>query len=247
MGSTTRLPDPPEMAALLRDGATALFLDFDGTLVDLAAKPDAIEVHPGLARALEELAQRLDGRLALVSGRSIDDLEQHLGPLSVAVAGSHGAEKRLADGSVLGAKPDGIETAVTSELATFALTHNIDLETKSHGAALHYRSVPDKEDEARAFAAQIAQTHGLEVKLGKCVVELVARGANKGSAVRAFMETKPFLGSRPFFIGDDVTDEDGFAACAKLGGDGILVGTRESKARYVLKGVADVHQWLELV
>jgi len=111
---------------------------------------------------------------------------------------------------------------------------------------LHFRMVPDLEEKAHAFANEVASTHGLEAKRGKCVVELIEQGVNKGNAVDQIMAVAPFAGATPWFIGDDVTDEDGFAACIRRRGGAILVGERENTcANHALPGVGAVHQWLE--
>ncbi|WP_284125113.1 trehalose-phosphatase [Parerythrobacter aestuarii] len=237
------LPPPPPLAELER---AALFLDFDGTLVEIAEGPDAINVGEGLGARLEALAGRLGGRLALVSGRSIDNLTQFLGQLSLHLAGSHGGHVQSHDGEEL-QEAEPLPPAIGESLGQFAQAHGLLYERKSHGAALHYRGKPDLEGEAHRFAGELAEEHGLATKSGKCVIELVRPGADKGGAVRLLMERNPFAGTTPIFIGDDVTDEDGFAACHALGGFGILVGDRpETAARYQLSTVKDVHAWLNL-
>jgi trehalose 6-phosphate phosphatase len=238
---------PPRLADLLDEGPTALFLDFDGTLVEIAPGPDAIAPRAGLAGALQALAGRLDGRLAVISGRAIADIERHIGPLELAAAGSHGTDIRTASGDALGEGPAGLPEEIASALRGFAEREGLDYEAKPHGGALHYRTAPERGEAANAFAQNLAEDHGWQVQSGKDVVELVARGASKGGAVRAFMEAAPFAGARPFFIGDDLTDEAGFEACEALGGAGIIVGEREpTAATYRLEGVADVHSWLGL-
>lgn len=234
------------METLLSEGPIALFLDFDGTLVELAEGPTAIALRPRLADALLALAQRVEGRLSLVSGRSIENLQTFLGAMPITTAGSHGAAIRRADGTTLGTEPQGIAKGARDELRQFADTLGIDLEEKTHGSALHFRSAPDLEPQAHTFADQIAAKFGLVAKRGKCVVELVERGADKGSAVHQIMSETPFAGSTPWFIGDDVTDEDGFATCKSMGGGAILVGERaNSQASHALRDVAAVHEWLE--
>lgn len=244
------LPPPPDLDTLLAPAGQsplALFLDFDGTLVDLAPTPDGIQVPPHLSRSLHRLADRLKGRLALVSGRAIVDLEDHLGPMSIAKAGSHGSDCRHADGENIGEVPSGLPPELLARVAEFAQQHGFALEDKPHGAALHYRSDPSLEDKGVAFARQIAESNDLDIKRGKCVIELVGRGANKGSALRGFMEHAPFAGAKPVFVGDDITDEDGMRAACDLGGFGILVGEREPTcAKYALASPAAVHQWLGL-
>ena len=247
MESSIGLRAPPAFSSLIEGGAVALFLDFDGTLVELAPGPDAISPRPDLSDQLGQLNERLEGRCALVSGRSIDDIERHIGPVSLATAGSHGLDIRDASGEPLGDRPSGLPPVIERELREFATENNIDYEAKPHGGALHYRSNPARGDHARRFAENLALSHGWSAQHGKCVVELVAKNANKGSAVFTLMQSAVFAGARPFFVGDDLTDEAGFIACADLGGAGILVGEREpTQARYQLPDVSSVHEWLEL-
>ncbi len=241
------LRPPPPLSSLHARCAPALFLDFDGTLVPIASGPDAIEVPHDLADRLEVLANRLDGRLALISGRGLDDIEQHLGPIAVARAGSHGAHRLAANGDTLGNNPQPIHPDALRAVEELAAHHDALLEHKAHGAAIHYRTDPSRGPAIESAARAIAAAHDLCVKNGKCVIELVRPGAQKGDAVDAFMATAPFTGTMPVFIGDDVTDEDGFLAARRHGGFGIAVGERPSKnARYALASVKDVHEWLNL-
>lgn len=241
------LPTPPELSALLSGPPTALFLDFDGTLVDIAPTPDGIHVPSGLIAQLTDLAARLEGRLALVSGRAISDLEKHLGPISLAVAGSHGSDCRDASGGQLGEIPSGLAKSVLDRIDAFADEFGFAVEDKPHGAALHYRSDPSLEGRGLTFADELAAEQGLAIKRGKCVIELVARGADKAGAVNAFMQTETFAGATPLFVGDDVTDEDGMRAAIGHGGFGVAVGERVSEnAKYALASPAAVHHWLEL-
>lgn len=247
MSSPLAIPAPPDLTELARTGPLALFLDFDGTLVPIAATPDGIAVPPGLNAALHELQQRMAGRLALISGRALNDIEQHLGPVQIARAGSHGIDRVDKSGSALGEQPEGVPDEAVREMKDYVGTGPLYLERKSHGAALHYRGATSDQAAAREFAGNLAQEYGLAVKHGKCVVELVQPGADKGGAVDAFMRIAPFAGAKPVFIGDDVTDEDGFRAADAAGGFGILVGeNRATRARYRLDGVAGVYDWLEL-
>ncbi len=240
------LPPPPPLPRLREAGRVAVFCDFDGTIVAIADNPDAILVPPGLAARLEALAGRLDGALAIVSGRSVEDLQRYTGPAAVHWAGSHGAEVRTPAGAALSAAR-AVPGPVSEALAAFAAEHGLHHEAKAHGAALHYRLRPECGDEARRFAANLAAAHGLALKEGKCVIELVWPGMDKGSAVELLAARPPFLGAVPVFIGDDITDEDGFAACKRLGGFGIAVGERSSAAaRFALAGIEDVHAWLAL-
>lgn len=242
------LPTPPPLDELLGKHAPTLFLDFDGTLVEIAPSHDAIEVPRRLPDALVSLRDRLDGRLALVSGRSLDNLEQHLGYLPIAQAGSHGADCRLADGTRVGETPGTIGGDVLAALETLAGEYQgLSLEAKSHGAALHYRANPDLEDRVIERAQAIARETDLSLKRGKCVVELVQGEANKGAAVETLMQHDPFVGSLPMFVGDDVTDEDGFTAVRAHGGFAIAVGERETQqADYHLASPEAVRDWLGL-
>ncbi len=247
MATAAELPDLLALDDLIAAGPVALFLDFDGTLVDIAATPDTIDVPLGLGADLARLSSRLEGRLALVSGRGIGDLERHLGPMALACAGSHGAARRSRDGLWLGRRPDVLHPGVIEEVSAFADASGARYEPKEHGAALHSRHAPHLEHQCGRFLDGLAARHGLAVKRGKFVAELVRRGADKGAAVRAFMTEPPFRGARPVFIGDDVTDEDGFAAVIEQAGIAITVGPRDSRlATFGLADPSAVREWLGL-
>ncbi|HEY0113128.1 MAG TPA: trehalose-phosphatase [Allosphingosinicella sp.] len=235
---------PPPLADL---APAALFLDFDGTLVELADAPDRIEVPSRLRPLLETLADRLEGRLAVVSGRSVADLEQYLGSGGWVLAGSHGAEFRYADGKTLPVlEPAGLGEAREEARAFAEGTHGLLVEEKPTGLAIHYRLAPDREREVRDFAEGLAARHGFALQLGKMVAELKPPGADKGAAVRKLMLEPPFEGARPVVVGDDLTDEDAFRAAAELGGTGILVGApRETAAGWRLEDVGAALSWLE--
>jgi trehalose 6-phosphate phosphatase len=194
----------------------ALFLDFDGTLVELAETPDAIRVSPELPKLLARLGDRLDGRLAIISGRAIGDLERYLSCRGLAVSGSHGLELRLSDGSLVPlAAPRGLDQA-RERVGRFAeALPGILIEDKPFSIAVHYRRAPEREAHVRAFMDGLAAATGLVVQQGKMVTELRPAGADKGDAVRAFMAEPPFAGARPLFVGDDLTDEDAFRACGR--------------------------------
>jgi trehalose 6-phosphate phosphatase len=235
------LPPPP----LPSEGA-ALFLDFDGTLVELAEAPDAIAVPGELAGLLERLALRLAGRLAIVSGRALADLDRHVRIPAVAMSGSHGLELRLADGRQVAAeRPSALDQA-GREIARFAAEREgLLVEEKPASVALHFRRAPEHEGEVDALVDGLAERTGLVVQRGKMVAELRPAGADKGDALRALLREPAFAAARPWFVGDDLTDEHAFAAAAELGGAGVLVGPpRTTAARYRLDGVAEVAAWL---
>ncbi|WP_306998425.1 trehalose-phosphatase [Sphingomonas sp. SORGH_AS_0879] len=234
-------PPPPRLSL-----ADSLFLDFDGTLVELADNPEGVHVSRELADRLDALAAHMPGRLAIVSGRSIAQIDALFGPQAqhFTLAGSHGAERRSPeDGHSQPEKPDHLAIA-TEEMRRVAEDNGLYFETKSFGAGLHYRRKPEAEPLALREAAAIAERHGLTLQPGKMMVEVRLPG-DKGQAIETLMETPAMRGTVPIFFGDDVTDEDGFAAAAALGGAGVLVGPmRETAARYRLPDVPAVHEWL---
>jgi trehalose 6-phosphate phosphatase len=239
------LPLPPPPAALL-DGA-ALFLDFDGTLVELAETPDSIEISPLLAPLLDRLMERLSGRLAIVSGRSLADLERHLPTSGIAFSGSHGLEIRLPGGGRLPLSvPMGMDDIRQRVRDYAAEIPGLIVEEKPAGIGLHFRRAPGEAERVGLFMEKLAREHGFTVQHGSMVAELRAIGATKGDALRAFMTEPEFAHARPLFVGDDLTDEHGFAAARGLGGAGILVGPeRATGAAYRLESVAAVAAWLE--
>lgn len=232
--------------ASLLDGA-ALFLDFDGTLVELAETPGAIHVASGLPALLRRLSDRLGGRVAIISGRAIGDLERHMDCAGIAVSGSHGLELRLRDGEHIPLSGHVDLTEVRARIEGFAKgVPGLIVEQKPASIALHYRKAPDEAERVGEFMSRLARANRLAVQAGKMVVELRPNGADKGDALRAFMAEPDFAGARPVFVGDDLTDEDAFVAAAAMDGAGILVGpARASAARYRLDDVDAVAAWLE--
>ncbi|MGZ8997784.1 MAG: trehalose-phosphatase [Allosphingosinicella sp.] len=236
------LPPPPDLLT-----GAALFLDFDGTLVELAETPDAIRVKPGLGGLLERLGGRLQGRLAVISGRSLADLDRHLDCRALFVSGSHGLELRPPGGEPSPIEvPPGLE-AIRSAVLRFAQDKDgLLVEDKPAGIALHYRQAPGSADEVHRFMAALAGTWGMRVQRGAMVVELRPKGADKGDALRSIMAEPDFAGARPVFVGDDLTDEHGFEAAASLEGAGVLVGPeRATAALFRLADVAAVSDWLD--
>lgn len=232
---------PPSLLA-----GASLFLDFDGTLVELAETPNAVSVEDEVKSLLQRLQDKLLGRLALLSGRSLADVRSYLHPLTVAAGGSHGLE--LAHASELTATvepPPGLANAILELKKLQSAQPGVLIEEKPGGVAVHYRQVPDAEAICHTAAARAARAARMSLQLGKMVVELKHPGVNKGEALKQFMAAAPFAGTLPVFIGDDLTDEDGFASASALGGAGILVGPeRETHALYRLDDVASVRGWL---
>jgi len=237
-----RLPTPPP---LCRDHA--LFLDFDGTLVDIAAAPDLVRVAPELPHLLGAIADFLGGSLALVSGRSLDDLVRLLAPFSGAMAGQHGRERRRSDGSVLTSPVPPALTSAAQMLADFAERHpGVMLEDKGGTLALHYRQAPSLAAGCRERVHRVVEATGGALKSidGKMVVELMPRTAGKGQAIAAFLAEPPFKGRMPVFVGDDSGDEEGFVVVDRLGGIPVHVGVGPTAARHRLADVAEVLAWL---
>ncbi|QHI99542.1 trehalose-phosphatase [Xylophilus rhododendri] len=224
---------------------TALFLDFDGTLVDIAATPDAVRVPGGLVSTLDALHRQLGGALAIVTGRPIADIDQFLHPLLLPVAGEHGAQYRMADGSRPSVDQPPLEDAVEAMSELAAQHAGLLVERKPHSVALHYRHAPQLEALCRATMQQIvAGRSGVELLYGKCVVEVKPAGIHKGQAIAYFMTTEPFAGRVPIFAGDDVTDESGIAAAQQLGGRGIKIGEGASLAQHRCLSSAALRGWL---
>ena len=203
----------------------ALFLDFDGTMVDIAPQPDAVHVPGPLLAVLRQVHVYLHGAVAVISGRPIAQIDAYLEPVKLAVAGVHGTERRGADGQVhlLNTHPlDHVEDAAR-ELA--ALHPGLLVENKRGSLALHYRQSPELEGVCvRAMQHAVDESPGLTLLRGKMVVEAKPGGASKGRAIEDFLAEPPFAGRTPVFIGDDVTDEVGFSTVQRLGGLGIKVG-----------------------
>ena len=225
----------------------ALFLDFDGTLVEIAPLPPLVRVAAELPDLLDKVADRLGCAMAVVSGRPLDELTRMLAPFAGIIAGQHGLEHRRADGTVIrhGARPelDGLRPL----LAGFAARHEgVLFEDKGAGLALHYRQAPLLGVRCRALVRQAATTSNgaLAAVAGKMVIELTPRANGKGRAIADFLAEAPFRGRRPVFVGDDTTDEDGFAVVNRLGGVSVHVGGGATIARHNLATVGDVLAWL---
>ena len=234
---------PPPPIELLR--GASLFLDFDGTLVDIAPRPDAVSVSAELSDLLSRLHRRLEGRVAILTGRAAADVGDLLGQVTIMVGGHHGLETNGRTGGGV-TRPDVLDSVVSDLRQLEAEYPGVLVEDKPLGVALHYRQAPDAEEACRLAAQSAAQRSGLEIQPGKMVFELKPQGANKGDALRAMMAEEPFVGTRPVFLGDDLTDEPAFRAAQDMGGAGIIVGDRApTAAGFRIASVEEALQWLK--
>lgn len=224
---------------------TALFLDFDGTLVELASRPETVEVPPDLANTLAALSKQLNGALALVSGRPLRDLDNFLAPLQLPAAVEHGGQRRNAAGLLISAPATDLRAALEAAEGLLQQHPGLQLEQKNLALSLHYRHAPDLEDLClQVMRAAVARSPGLQLIHGKCVIDLKPTGVSKGTAIAAFMDEAPFAGRVPVFAGDDVTDEDGFEQVLRMGGHAIKVGPGPTLAKHRCDSVAQLTQWL---
>lgn len=214
---------PPEL-----DRTFALFLDVDGTLIEIAATPEAVVVAPGLPTLLAELDRQLDGAVAIVSGRPLSQVDELLHPFTGSAAGEHGVAIRYGDGTLeempVGlAVPDAWREALT---ATAARWPGVRIEPKPHGVTIHYRLAPERGNEVwRVVRALVPEDHPwLRLLPAREAVEIGLRAASKGKAVERLMRQAAFQGRKPVYIGDDFTDEAGITAATELGGLGLRVG-----------------------
>jgi trehalose 6-phosphate phosphatase len=228
-----------------------LFLDFDGTLVELRDHPEDVEAPASLARLLLQLLETFDGAVAIVSGRSVEGLERLLAPLQLPLAGVHGLERRDANGVLhsVAAGADALAGA-RDEVQRFVGTRSgLHWEDKGAALAVHFRDAPERADEVRGFLEGQRETlgAGFHIQAGKAVLELKPASSDKGRVVAAFMGEPPFAGRTPVFIGDDVTDEYAFDEVNRRGGVSIRVGDpgTRTRARHRLPTVAAAVAWLE--
>jgi len=235
--------------ARLTGASWAVFLDVDGTLLDIADAPDRVHVHPRVLELLGALRAATGGAVALVSGRSLADLDGLFEPLELTAAGLHGAERRDASGRLHLHAPNTRLGEARETLLRWSERHPGTLvEDKGAALALHYRRAPDAEDSARAVVEGLLDALGdaFVLQRGKCVLEIKPSGVSKATAIREFMQEPPFAGRRPVFVGDDVTDEDGFEYVGRRGGVAVTVGERPSEhADWRLPDVGAVLEWLE--
>ena len=236
-----RRPPPP-----LLDDACALVLDVDGTLLEFDIHPDLVGLPRGALDIIGRVSDRLGGALALVSGRPLAELDRLFSPLRFPAAGLHGQQFRGVAASRQARSGDAL-SALRHEAALFAERHpGVLVEDKGANLALHWRTAPH----AAAAVTRLAEAHlpllpGYRLQPGDHVIELVPADVDKGRALHTLMDAAPFKGRTPVFIGDDLTDEFGFAAAHAGGGWSVQVGAREpTQARYRLADPTSVHAWL---
>ncbi len=224
----------------------AWFLDVDGTLLEIASRPDLVTADHALLTLLERLNRACEGAVALISGRSLQQLEAIFDPLTLAAGASHGLELFTPDGTVrhLGRPIPG---DAARRIAAFAEAHGLLLERKPMSLSVHYRDHPHLEPLVLETLQAIHADMDNDFRLlrGKMVVEITPAAANKGSAIRTFMEMPPFAGRRPVFVGDDLTDEDGFRVVNEMGGISVRIGDAAgSAARWSFASTAELREWL---
>lgn len=239
------LPAPPPIAW----SSSALFLDVDGTLLDIAEHPDDVRADAGLISSLQTTADRLGGALALISGRRVSEINRIFDPARFPASGLHGVQYQDINGDRIDKTSVSLpEQAVSAVKELADVSPGVLLELKDFGIALHYRQAPNLEQTCRNLMSSVASTIGDDFRLieGKMVLELTPRSVSKGVAIAEFLKSEPFAGRKPVFVGDDVTDEDGFDVANRLSGLSIRVGkSHKTKAKYALRDVAAVRVWLE--
>lgn len=235
------LPTPPHLPR-----NAALFLDLDGTLLELAPTPQAVVVPEGLVVLLQALSRELDGALALITGRSLETVDQLLAPWQSLGAGVHGLEFRWPGARLIAREAAGLTGTLAADLRErFHAQRAIQVEDKGAAVALHFRLAPERAAECEeAMVEATRNLPGLRLLRGHSVIEALPATADKGRAIARLMERAPFAGRVPAFVGDDVTDEDAFPVIGRYGGLCVKVGHTSSVAAHGLEGPRDVLAWL---
>lgn len=219
----------------------ALFLDFDGTLVEIVDRPDAVAVKPGVPETLARLSAALGGALAVVSGRPIAFLDAKLAPFTPDAAGLHGVERRLA-GVLHPCRPEEhpeLRRGIERLHGALDSVENVIIEDKGCSVAVHWRMAPAEEGRAKGLVEDLAKRLGADYRIqyGKMVAEILPALSGKGPIIAKFMEEAPYAGKTPVFVGDDLTDENGFETVNRLGGVAVRIGDGDTVARYRLPSV----------
>jgi trehalose 6-phosphate phosphatase len=232
----------------LRD--LAILLDVDGTILDIAPTPGEATVSAALRQTLARLSRETGGALALVSGRSLGDLDRLFAPLRLPAVGGHGAELRAsADGEAEADRVRPLDGDLRDQLAGIAdSAPGVLVEDKGYALAVHYRLAPEQEGTVKQAVAAIQADwpqEPIEILPGKSVLEVKPAGFDKGGAIRTLMQHKPFAGRHPVFIGDDTTDEPAFAAMPEFGGIGLSVGRHIPGTAHCFASPNEVRRWLQ--
>jgi trehalose 6-phosphate phosphatase len=238
----------PLPSANLRD--IAVLLDIDGTILDIAPTPGAVTVPASLRQTLARLSRHTGGALALVSGRSLADIDLLFAPLRLPAIGGHGAELRSsANGEMESEHAPALDDGVRDRLTELAVAApGVLVEDKGYSLAVHYRLAPEQEGRVKQAVAAIKaelSEEPIEVLPGKAVLEIKPAGFHKGAAIRQLMQHKPFAGRRPVFVGDDTTDESAFAVMPEFDGLGFSVGRHARGTAHCFATPSDVRRWLE--
>ncbi|PWE31722.1 trehalose-phosphatase [Pararhodobacter marinus] len=223
----------------------AFFLDFDGTLVDIAARPSEVVLLPETVDLLKALQRASDGAVAILSGRALAELERLTAQVAPVLAGTHGVEIRRDAGTLTPSFADrrALDTAYRV-LDDLARSHGLLLETKPGALALHYRNRPDLAPLCKNAVSEVARKSNLRMIAGNMVCEAMLTGYDKGRALQTLMGEAPFRDRIPVMVGDDTTDEDGFLAAQQLGGIGVSIGRRDSCARLFCPDRYSAMDWL---
>jgi len=223
----------------------AFYLDLDGTLAPIAEQPEQAAVPQATRDLLVRLSDATEGAVAIVSGRSLAEVDRILAPLTLRASGTHGAELRGAGETPISQVPLATLRAAADEIGRFAEPKGLLVEPKPTAVALHYRTAPQHADACRMLIETMARSASeLRALHGKMVSELTLAAFDKGTAIARFSRTAPFKGRLPVMVGDDVTDEDGFRAAQAQGGMGIKIGEGATVARYRLASVPAFGDWL---
>jgi trehalose 6-phosphate phosphatase len=230
-------------------GSTAFFLDVDGTLLDIAPTPAEVVVPESLRQTLSSLWRLCGGAVALISGRTIEELDRAFAPLRLPAAGAHGAQVRTAPEAPVAGVDTELDPELRRRVAALALPGML-VEDKGSSIAIHYRQAPDQERPLRAAIDALCETvppGSVEILPGKAVIELKQPQFNKGTAVRRILAEPPFAGRRPLYIGDDITDQAAFAVLHEFDGIGLSVGRHLPGAKLAFTTASDVRRWLERI
>jgi len=246
MAETPRDGDALQAPPPLLLNSTSLLLDLDGTIAPLELTPQAVGPDKARRRLLDALLARLNGRLAVVSGRGLADLDRVLEGRIRALGAVHGLARRTSDGRVFTTPGAELMREALADISAFAAADpGLLVEDKGPAVSLHYRRHAAVAPACRDLVRRLGSRLGLTVQEGDMVIEIRTPGPDKGDAIAAFMAEAPFAGYAPVFLGDDLTDEDGFRVVRRLGGYGVVIGGRRpTDANYALPGVAEARAWL---